>query len=260
MNDPVKALNQQRYSAVVEQYVHSTAHADTASLQRLIGIAQPQLHWRALDVATGGGHTALAFAPHVASVVAYDLTEGMLRATLRQAHTDDCQTVCAVQGDAEALPFRAAFDLVTCRLAVHHFPDAARFMREAARVLRPSGLLLVQDHLAPTRPKDRSYIDTFERLRDPSHVRALNLYEWRRHCRDAGLHVIHEDVHEVRHALLPWAERQRCTPQVIEWLQIMLVQAPSAVRDYWQPQHAGTLLASFVTPNLFLCARKDSSG
>ncbi len=256
MSDAAKALNQQRYGAVAENYVHSATHADPVSLQRLVEIAQPQPHWRALDVATGGGHTALAFAPHCALVVAYDLTGDMLRAMRSHALAAGHTNVICVQGDAEALPFAEAFDLVTCRLAAHHFPDAARFVHEAARALKANGLLLIQDHLAPTRPKDRSYIDTFERLRDPSHVRALNLYEWRRHCRDAGLHILHESVHEVRHHLLPWAERQRCTPQTIEWLQIMLAQAPSAVRATLQPEQAGTPLASFVTPNLYLCARK----
>lgn len=258
MSEAIKALNQQRYSAVVENYVHSTTHADSVSLERLIEMAQPQPQWRALDVATGGGHTALAFAPHVASVVAYDLTGDMLRAMRAQAQAVGAANVVCVQGDAEALPFTAAFDLVTCRLAVHHFPNAARFVHEAARSLKAGGLLIVQDHLAPTRPKDRSYVDTFEKLRDPSHVRALNLYEWRRHCRDAGLHIVHEAVHEVRHLLLPWAERQRCTPQTVAWLQIMLAQAPSAVRAYWQPQQVGTPLASFITPNLYLCARKEA--
>lgn len=256
MSEAIKALNQQRYGAVAQNYVQSATHADPASLQRLIEMAQPLPHWRALDVATGGGHTALAFAPHVAEVVALDLTGGMLRAMRDHALAAGHANVICVQADAEALPFTATFDLVTCRLAAHHFPEAARFIHEAARALKRGGLLLVQDHLAPTRSKDRSYVDTFEKLRDPSHVRALNIYEWRRHCRDADLHILHEHVHEVRHLLLPWAERQRCTPQTVEWLQIMLAQAPSAVRAYLQPEQAGTPLASFVTPNVFLCARK----
>jgi ubiquinone/menaquinone biosynthesis C-methylase UbiE len=259
MSDAVKALNQQRWGAAADGYVHSAAHADSDSLQRLIDMAQPQPSWRMLDVAAGGGHTALAFAPHVDLVVAYDLTSEMLRAARSSA--GERPNVRWVQGDAEALPFHAAFDLVTCRLAAHHFPDVPRFLREAARVLRAGGLLLVQDHLAPTRAKDRSYVDTFEKLRDPSHLRALNLYEWRRHCRDAGLHILEEQVHETRHTLLPWAQRQRCTPETILWLQIMLAQAPSAVRAYLQPQDVGTPFASFVTPNLYLCARKlDSAG
>jgi SAM-dependent methyltransferase len=259
MSDAVKALNQQRWGAAADGYVHSAAHADSDSLQRLIDMAQPQPSWRVLDVAAGGGHTALAFAPHVAVVVAYDLTSEMLQAARRSA--EERHNVRWVQGDAEALPFHAAFDLVTCRLAAHHLPNVPRFLREAARVLKTGGLLLVQDHLAPTRAKDRSYVDTFEKLRDPSHVRALNLYEWRRHCRDADLHICEEQVHETRHVLLPWAQRQGCTPETILWLQIMLAQAPSAVRSYLQPQDVGTPLASFVTPNLYLCARKlDGAG
>jgi ubiquinone/menaquinone biosynthesis C-methylase UbiE len=43
----------------------------------------------------------------------------------------------------------ASFDLVTCRIAPHHFDDVAAFVHEAARVLKPGGMLLVQDHLMP---------------------------------------------------------------------------------------------------------------
>ena len=74
-----KDLVQQQFGAHAAAYATSTVHAKGASLGRLVELVKPQPHWQALDIATGAGHTAAAFAPHVARVVASDLTEEMLR-------------------------------------------------------------------------------------------------------------------------------------------------------------------------------------
>ncbi|MCE2473675.1 MAG: methyltransferase domain-containing protein, partial [Anaerolineae bacterium] len=87
------------------------------------------------------------------------------------------------EADAEDLPFESdQFDLVTCRIAPHHFPDAQRFLRECARVLRPGALLILQDQLLPDDNEAAQFVDAFERLRDPSHNRAFNEAEWTSMC------------------------------------------------------------------------------
>jgi protein-L-isoaspartate O-methyltransferase len=53
-------------------YTTSAAHADEHVLERIVELARPQPHWTALDTATGTGHTALALAPHVASVIGFE--------------------------------------------------------------------------------------------------------------------------------------------------------------------------------------------
>lgn len=96
-----------------------------------------------LDVATGAGHTALLFAPYVAQVVAGDVTFSMLRTTAELAAARGIGNVVPAGADAQALPFAAdSFDLVTCRLGAHHFPQVAAFVAEAARVLRPGACWL----------------------------------------------------------------------------------------------------------------------
>src|SRR5438128_671815 len=69
-----------QYGAHAAAYVTSPIHAQGASLARLVELTQPQPEWIVLDVSTGGGHTALAFAPHVRKVIAADLTPEMLAA------------------------------------------------------------------------------------------------------------------------------------------------------------------------------------
>ena len=58
-----KDLVKRQYGAHAEGYVTSAVHAQGESLKRLVELVQPQKDWRALDISTGGGHTALAFHP-----------------------------------------------------------------------------------------------------------------------------------------------------------------------------------------------------
>ena len=67
-----KTLVQQQFGAHAAAYATSAVHAKGASLGRLVELVQPKSDWRALDIATGAGHTAAAFAPHVAHVIASD--------------------------------------------------------------------------------------------------------------------------------------------------------------------------------------------
>ena len=252
-----KVLSQQRYSKFAGGYVTSKAHAKGAELDRLVEIAQPQPDWIVLDVATGGGHTALKFAPLVAQVVAMDITLKMLEAA--EAHITDLgvENVAFRLADAADLPFEdEAFDLVTCRIAPHHFTDCARFVQEGTRVLKSGGLLLVQDHVLPEDEQAARYVDAFERLRDPSHNRAYAESEWGGMFQEAKLKVVHTEQITKEHEFLPWAERQGCTSGVIERLVSMMAQAPAAVVEWMQPRDFGTPQATFVNRHIIIAGRK----
>jgi ubiquinone/menaquinone biosynthesis C-methylase UbiE len=253
-----KALAQQRYTRFAEGYVTSPSHAAGADLDRLLEIAHPHEDWVALDVATGGGHTALKFAPHVARVVATDLTPRMLEKAAAFVSTQGATNVTYQQADAEDLPFDAdSFDLVTCRIAPHHFPDPARFVREGARVLRSGGLLLVQDHVLPEDETAARYIDGFERLRDPSHHRAFSQSEWVAMFHAAGLAVEQAEKMVKRHDFASWVTRQDCLPDVVARLEEMLRGAPAAAKAWLAPQDTGTPDASFANHHILIAGRKS---
>ena len=254
-----KSLSQQRYTELADGYVTSETHAKGADLDRLIAIAQPQADWHALDIATGGGHTALKFAPHVAQVTATDLTPRMLGKAHEFITGQGAENVNFQVADAENLPFDAAtFDLVTCRIAPHHFPDAFKFVQEGARVLKPGGLLLVQDHVLPDDERDADYVDAFEKSRDPSHNRAFPEYAWRGMFLDAGLTIAHTEQLTKRHNFVDWTARQNCDAATIERLTVLLAKAPSAVAAWMQAQAIGTPDCSFVNHHLIIAGRKPS--
>lgn len=259
MSDEIKVLNRARYSQFADRYVNSPVHSQGDDLARLLEFVPENRELRALDVATGGGHTALGTAARVGWQVASDLTLNMLRAS-REFLTGKGRSNLAYSGaDAEALPFASgSFDLVTCRIAAHHFPDAFRFACECTRVLRPGGLLLVIDQVVPDDERAARYVNAFETLRDPSHVRAFAAYEWEGMLLDAGLLVEAIEFFNRRHELLDWAARQSNPPEVVEHLQILLMRAPDEAAQHLAAQHAGTAAASFLIHQILIAGRKPA--
>ncbi|MGH9715313.1 MAG: class I SAM-dependent methyltransferase [Candidatus Acidiferrales bacterium] len=184
-----------QFGAAANAYTVSLTHSDPAALERVVELARPKPTDVALDIATGAGHTALALAPHVAQVVAYDLTEPMLAETARNASARGLRNVTIRQGTAESLPFPdASFDIVTVRQAPHHFADVRASVREMARVARPAARVVIVDSTAPEDEKLASEWNHLETLRDPSHVRNYRPSEWREFVASAGLKIVTEEV------------------------------------------------------------------
>ncbi|MFC1997506.1 class I SAM-dependent methyltransferase [Chloroflexota bacterium] len=256
-----KSLSQERFGKYADNYVTSQSHAKGYDLDRLVEIANPQAGWQVLDIATGGGHTALKFAPHVRQVIATDITPKMLFTAEKFVRDQRVINVAFEPADAEDLPFEdRSFDLVTCRIAPHHFSDCERFVKEGSRVLKPGGMMLVQDHVLPEDETAAHYIDNFERTRDPSHNRAFSHTEWKNMFETAGLGVTHTEEITKRHQLLPWAERQGCPPEVIEGLKQILVEAPAKAASWLLIQDLGTQVASFVNHHILIAAKAPVDG
>ncbi|HEX7078913.1 MAG TPA: methyltransferase domain-containing protein [Candidatus Eisenbacteria bacterium] len=225
-----------RFGDAAERYVRSADHAQGESLDRLIEIVRPQPDWRVLDVATGGGHTALALSPLVREVVATDLTVAMLEAAARFFHERGATNIRVAEADALDLPFEdASFDLVTCRIAPHHFPDCARFVREAARVVRPGGLVAVIDNVVPDDEEAAAFINALEKRRDPSHHWAYTEREWLAFFRDAGLAIVHAESFWKARDFDTWMDRMSVDASTRAVLLAMLRSATGKARESLDP-------------------------
>ena len=218
-------------------YVSSKPHAHGASLQRLVELIAPQPAWQVLDIATGAGHTAFTFAPHVAHVWATDITPEMLAVTQQGAAERGLSNITVETADAEALPYEEGrFDLVTCRIAPHHFGDITPFLQEAVRVLKNGGALAVDDNVVPAGPAG-DYVNAFEKFRDPSHSRCLTLAEWMAAFEMQGLVVEHRETLEKRIVFETWASRHDALMQ--QFLRAMLTEVAGEAAEFLQPQVVG---------------------
>jgi SAM-dependent methyltransferase len=254
-----KSLVQHQFGAHADGYVTSPTHAAGYSLDRLVERVNPGPGQRVLDLATGGGHTALALARRGARTVAGDITLPMLRAARDHIAAQlPGSTACYARLDAERLPFPAGtFDAVTCRIAPHHFPNVAQFMRECARVVRPGGTVGVVDQLSSGDPHTARYVNAFERLRDPSHVWAYNEDEWKGFFTGAGLAILHYEPFDIQQELIDWAERMGCDAPTVTRARAMLVQAPAPVATWMRPHVFPSGEAHFVIHQFLLVGRKS---
>lgn len=230
-----KKTAQKIFGQHAQNYVNSPTHAGGDSLAKLLDAVQPQAGWLVLDIATGGGHVALACARLGAQTIAGDLTLPMLHAARQHHQNNEVHTVTYVQHDAEKLPFAAnSLDLITCRIAPHHFPDVAAFVRECARVLKPQGRLGIVDIISPEAPAVARYCNLFETLRDPSHVWAYSLSDWSVFFEQAALLVEYTERLGLAQQVGTWAQRVGCDDRTIERLRVMLLQAPAEVKEWYQ--------------------------
>ncbi|MGH2363574.1 MAG: class I SAM-dependent methyltransferase [Chloroflexota bacterium] len=236
IQDKVRA----QYGRQAALYSVSRSHASGNSLDALLAWATLHGTERVLDVAAGTGFCGMAFAPNVREVVAYDLTAEMLAEAARLAAGRGLTNMRFEQGPAEAMPFAdASFDVVTCRVAPHHFASIARFMEESARVLRPNGLLLIADTAASGQAEPDAWQHRIELLRDPSHVRDRGQAEWRAFAEEARF----ADVEVVMSCwtqltFRDWVKRSGSTPGVIATLYDLFANAsPATVEAFHiQPQ------------------------
>ncbi|MDL5052506.1 class I SAM-dependent methyltransferase [Oscillatoria laete-virens NRMC-F 0139] len=119
LND-IQKRAQEQFDRQSGHYGKSHILADTADIVEALKGVEICPGMTALDVATGGGHTAVFLAERGLHVTAADLSAKMLEATAQLA-LDRGVSVTTRQHAAEELPYAdASFDIVTCRTAAHH--------------------------------------------------------------------------------------------------------------------------------------------
>lgn len=248
-----KTLVQQQFGKTAVSYLTSKPHALGKSLERMLTLSKPGADWHVLDIATGGGHVAYAFAPHVARVWATDITQEMLDLVRDEAKKRRLANVRTAYARAEALPIEdESFNLVTCRIAPHHFESIPLFLDEVRRVLKPGGVFALVDNIVPAGSVG-DYINAFERFRDPSHLRAWTMEEWRNALTAHGLPLDHEEQIPKTMEFNPWAARHDPTMQAL--LRAMLVEATPAVAATLEPKATDGGMTFRLCEGLFIARR-----
>jgi SAM-dependent methyltransferase len=189
------------WSQRAEAYRGLADQREGSDLELLVSWAEGET---ALDVASGGGHTANRLRAAGFRVTTLDPAPGMRADVL---------------APAEHIPFAdSSFDIVTCRIAPHHFDDVEAATHEMARVARR--LVLIEDTLFTS-----ERVEDAEKLRDPTHVRSYSEGEWRGLLEDAGLQIEQVEILEKRRPLESWLARTETTGQEAEQVKALIADA-----------------------------------
>jgi SAM-dependent methyltransferase len=230
-----EALVGEQFGSRAAAYLQSAVHAQGADLQALAALVDGEGKARVLDLGCGAGHVSFSAAPRAGEVVAYDLSFEMLEVVARSAAERGLGNITTHQGVAERLPFEdESFDCVLSRYSAHHWRDFEAGLREAARVLKPSGIAGFVDTVSPGRPLLDTYLQAVELLRDPSHVRDYSRAEWEGAMVRAGLQPGPAGAHRLRLEFGSWVERMR-TPKVqVDAIRALQAAMSESVARYFE--------------------------
>ena len=180
-------------------FANAASMRDEEALRLLVEFSRAGAADTVLDVACGPGLVVGAFAKVVRHASGIDLTPAMIDKAREHAAALALTNVDWHVGNVAALPFPDhAFSLVVSRFAFHHFIDPLAVLREMTRVCTRPGRVVIADVAASDDPARADAFNRMERLRDPSHTRALTLAQWRRLFAEAGLPAPRETCYDVR--------------------------------------------------------------
>ena len=230
--DAVQQAAQEQFARQSRNYGARHILADVSDVIAALGKITLPERACVLDVATGAGHTGLHLASLGHEVTLTDIAAPMLD-RVREAAAERNLTVETRQHAAEELPYAGAtFDLVTSRIAPHHFSSPESFVRETARVLRPGGwFLLIDGSVQDDELEAEEWLHRVEKLRDPSHHRLLTPRAWTRLCEASGLRVQSAELHPMKQPDLEWYfETAATSPENRALVRQLIATAPDSAR------------------------------
>ncbi len=254
-------LAQRMFGPQAGVYAESKVHIRDDSLDSVQRLTAPALRqaqgdgegarpygWT-VDMGTGAGFTAFAMAEVSDRVVATDITRPMLQQARRIGGERGLPNVQVAQHAAESLPFAdGSLDLITCRVAGHHFRDFEAALDEARRTLRPGGSLVMADSIAPEDDGVAEWMNDIELRRDFSHVENRKISVIRRMLEDRDFEVVGSEDERVYLWFNAWVERTRVPEGEVAALRRDFLGASPAVKEAFQvgePEEEGDFLFSW---------------
>ncbi len=227
---------QQQFDRQSDRYGKGHILSDVADVKG----ALERLPWlkpgRALDVATGAGHTGLFLAGAGWDVTLADISPAMLKRTAATARERGLR-VETREHTAELFPYAdSVFELVTCRVAAHHFSDPAAFVHETARVLKPGGaFLLIDGSIEDGQPVAEEWLHNVEKYRDKSQHTMLSQQTLARLSENAGLWVVFSELQPFKQPDLNWYfETAATTPENQAKVLELVRHAPTEARNLFR--------------------------
>jgi ubiquinone/menaquinone biosynthesis C-methylase UbiE len=241
-----------QFSAHADAYLRSAVHAGGEDLSRLATIVGRLPPGSALDLGCGGGHVAYLLAPLMREVTAFDLSDAMLATVQAEAARRGLANLATRQGSVDNLPWPdQSFDLVVSRYSAHHWHNMAAGLREACRVLKPGGLAVFMDVVAPPSPLLDTWLQALELLRDPSHLRDYSVAEWRSLLDEAGFRRGETAHFQLRLDFKSWVQRMQTPDIQVAAIRALQRQAGADVVNHFAIEADG----SFTIDTALLVAK-----
>jgi len=258
MSSKFKDQIREQFGRTATAYVEATHFTGGEDLEEAARLLKPSHDDNMLDVACGGGHMALFFAPMVRQVVASDLTMQMLKKAQEHiAEEGRVDNVVFREADAEDLPFPAgSFTLLTCRIAPHHFADVPQALREFHRVLRRGGRMAIIDTLMPSDPEIAEFFQTMEKMRNPTHIKAFSEDEWQKMILDSELILQETMIISKTHDFQEWTKTAGLNRAKVQELNKFFMDAPQKIHDYFKIESFAGEVETYTDKKLLIYAKR----
>jgi glutathione S-transferase len=210
--------------------------ADVGDLEKAVADLKLRPGSQVLDVPTGAGHGAAYLAYKGFNVTAADVSAEGLKGAIAWAAEQQVKVTFHEHG-TDQLPYPdGTFHLVVCRDAAHHLASPENFVREATRVLKTYGFLVIIDGTVPDdHVEANAWMNAVEKLRDPHHVKFITPNTWRNWCVQSGLTVTRAQVEQLKQGDLVGYFNEANTPadnrkKILE----LVAKAPASVRELFK--------------------------
>lgn len=168
MRQPSAQAIEKSFDRMSRQYDRGIGFLERFILGELRGWATGQATGEVLEIAVGTGLNLPLYSDQVTQIIGIDLSEGMLDVARKRVKAEGLARVELRQGDVEGLDLRdESVDTVVSTLTLCTIPDPEKACREAFRVLRPGGRIIVAEH----GPAKNPVVKAMMRAVDPLAVR-----------------------------------------------------------------------------------------
>ena len=235
LND-VQRSSQEQFGKQSHRYAKGHVLQNVDDLREALSFLSLPAPAQILDVAAGAGNTGLFFASLGHDVTLSDIAQPMLDRAIEAAHERGLKIQTRVH-PAEKFPFPdQTFDLVSCRVAPHHFSSPEAFVSECSRTLKRGGCLLIIDGtVEDDQPEAEAWLHEVEKLRDPSHQRLIIPKRWVEMCQATGLTVERSLIRFFKQPDLNWYFETAATPQQNRDRILQLIdRAPDSARKLFR--------------------------
>ena len=239
----------ERFDLSADLYDVSPEHIFTDDVEIAIKYSSPSKNDVYLDIASGTGHAFFKFLPYVGKAIAADISISMLR-RLKLKY----KKAFAVVSDAEALSFKDnTFTLVSCRIAPHHFENINNFFCEVKRALKNGGVFILIDNAVSDNEELRQFIESAERLRDPTHIRTYTFSEWEEMISRFFKIKFKKTIRKV-HPFEEWVSRAHLSGSEAQKLRELFLNASSKIKSYFEIKIENSKIISYTDDKILIIA------